>query len=134
MEFDGNWLAGFFDGEGSIGIYPRNYNRTKTIRYYVLVVSLAQSGDIGEKVCKKLQHLYGGSAYAQKGVTKKVQWKWNISADKAVDFLKEIEPFLIIKKEEALLGITFQSLEHKTSTDTLASEYADKVKLCKVNY
>ena len=98
--FSLEWLAGFFDGEGSIGVYARNTNRDKSIRYYVLVVSLAQSGNIGKQICEKLQSIYGGSVYLGKSAHKP-QWKWNVSADLAQQFLYTIKPFLINKKEEA---------------------------------
>lgn len=133
MEFKVEWLAGFFDGEGSIGVYSRNTNRDKTIRYFVLVVSLAQSGKIGKDICDTLQKIYGGSVY--KGKSKhKPQWKWNVSADLAQRFLYSIKPYLINKKEEAELGFVFQSLSNKRWDNTDAIELANKIKQCKVNY
>lgn len=131
--FSIEWLAGFFDGEGSIGVYPRNYSRDKTHCYYVLVVSLAQSGKIGKTICDKLQNIYGGTVYLGKSKTKP-QWKWNISADKAQNFLYVLKPYLINKKEEAELGFVFQSLSNKRNDNPEAIELANKIKQCKVEY
>jgi hypothetical protein len=131
--FETEWLGGFFDGEGSIGVYARNTDRTKKIKYYVLVVSLAQSGSIGEEVCKFLHTSWGGSYYLNKGKGKP-QWKWNISADKAAKFLREIEPWIVIKNKEAHLGIKFQHLENKRWDHPPAIELAGEIKQCKVNY
>lgn len=113
VEFNLHWLGGFFDGEGSIGIYPRNLNKKKTVRYYVLVVSLAQSGVTGEYVLKNLQQKYGGSVYSQIKPKHKVMWKWNISAKKAALFLRDIEPVLIIKRSQAITGQYFMKLLSK---------------------
>lgn len=134
MEFDEKWLAGFFDGEGSIGIYARNYDRTKTKKYYVLVVSIAQSGNIGEQIISELEFRYGGSSYCQEKDGIKPQWKWNISADKASKFLENIMPYLVIKKYEAELGIRFQQLESKSIASEVAALLANTIKQCKVNY
>jgi hypothetical protein len=133
VEFETAWLGGFFDGEGSIGVYARNTDRTKKIKYYVLVVSLAQSGFIGERVCKWLHNCYGGSVYLNKGKGKP-QWKWNISADQAAKFLREIQPWLVIKFDEAEYGLKFQNLENKRWDDPKAIEIAEQIKQCKVNY
>lgn len=135
MAFDARWLAGFFDGEGSIGVYSIGKDRTKTISYYVLRVSLAQSGAVGKLVCGKLQALFGGTVYQNKDSTiKKVQWKWNISSDKAAAFLKIIEPHLMIKKEESKIGRKFQVLKSKRVDNQDAHNYAEALKLIKVNY
>ena len=133
INFTIEWLAGFFDGEGSIGIYLRNTNKQKTKKYYVLVISLAQSGLIGEKICKTLQSIYGGSVYCQQSVNKP-QWKWNISANKAADFLYVIKPYLINKKEEAELGFLFQGLLDKNEFNPEAKDFAAQLKTCKLNY
>ena len=135
MEYDTRWLAGFFDGEGSIGVYPINQNTTKTITYYVLKVSLAQSGNVGKLICGKLQSMFGGTAY--RSIDKegnKPQYKWNISANKAVEFLKFIEPHLIIKKRECELAIRFQSLESKREDFPEAGYIANEMKKIKENY
>lgn len=130
--FDPDWLGGFFDGEGSIGVYNRNKGRDGT-RYYVLVVSLAQSGNIGELVCKSLQASWGGSVYLQNNGTKP-QWKWNVSALKAAEFLAYLEPRLFIKKKEAHLALEFQSLSNKRNDNMEASQLAEEIKQIKVNY
>lgn len=129
VEFNVQWLAGFFDGEGSIGIYPRNANRNKTIRYYVLVVSLAQSGDYGEWILKNLQQKYGGSVYSQIKSNHKLMWKWNICAKKAVSFLYEIESFLIVKRSQAITGQSFMKLPIKRVGNSDADAFYHQIKI-----
>ncbi len=132
MEFDTRWIAGFFDGEGSVGIYARNTDRSKLLKYFVLVVSLAQSGPLGQKVLQYCQEKYGGTVYQQK-TTKtqtinKIMWKWNISADKAVVFLDEILPHTYIKTQQIKLSLDFQKLNSKRSDNITAAKIAELVK------
>ena len=126
---DPKYIAGFFDGEGSIGIYPRSWNRNHTIRYYVLVVSLGQSGENGRSLLTKLAESFGGSVYqnTQNGA-KKVMWKWNVSANKGKEFLNWMLPYLYIKREEALLGIEFQETPNKQHSDVNATKLALAIK------
>jgi len=133
LAFTPDWLGGFFDGEGCIGVYLRNANKQNTIKYYVLVVCLAQSGNIGKQICESLKAIYGGSVYADTS-SKKIQWKWTISSQKAGDFLYSLKPYLLNKKEEAELGFIFQGLSNKRFDNPEARELSEKIKLCKMNY
>jgi hypothetical protein len=132
VEFDLPWLAGFFDGEGSVGIYDRNANKEKTIRYYVLVVSLAQSGPIGKKILEECQKRYGGSVYQNKSnktqTLNKIMWKWNVSADKAEQFLQEIVPHCFVKSQQIRLCLDFQKLPTKRWDNITAKKLAELVK------
>lgn len=132
VEFNLQWLAGFFDGEGSVGIYARNTDRSKLFKYYVLVVSLAQSGPKGQKVLQYCQEKYGGTVYQQKTnktqTISKIMWKWNISADKAVLFLKDILPYTFIKSQQIKLSLDFQNLNSKRSDNITAAKIAELVK------
>ena len=128
-DLDPKYIAGFFDGEGSIGIYPRSWNRNHTIRYYVLVVSLGQSGSKGKAILDELAFKFGGSVYQNTANgKKKVMWKWNVSANKAKEFLRWMSPYLFIKREEASLGIQFQETPNKQYTDVTATQLAQLVK------
>ena len=132
VEFSLPWLAGFFDGEGSVGVYARNTDRSKLFRYYVLVVSLAQSGPRGQKVLQYCQEKYGGTVYQQKSAKtqtiNKIMWKWNISADKAVVFLDDILPYTFIKTQQIKLSLDFQKLNSKRSDNITAAKIAELVK------
>lgn len=127
------YVAGFFDGEGSIGIYPRSYNRKKTIRYFVLVVSLAQSGNIGKQILDHLASVFGGSVYENKSnqIHKKQMWKWNVSADKAFQFLMWFKNYTTIKSKEIDLGLQFQILDNKRFDNEEAIQLVNEVKDCK---
>jgi hypothetical protein len=134
VAFDERWLAGFFDGEGSIGVYSIGKDRTKRISYYVLRVSLAQSGEVGKLLCGRLQTLFGGTTYKNKSSNTKEQWKWNVSSKKALDFLKVVEPHLLIKKRESELAQKFQALDSKRTDYPPAKAIAEQMVQIKVNY
>jgi len=127
------YIAGFFDGEGSIGIYPRSWNRNHTIRYFVLVVSLAQSGPIGKRILDHLASVFGGSVYENKPKlqNKKQMWKWNVSADKAFHFLMWFKDYTTIKTAEIDLGLEFQILDNKRYDNEGAIVLARDIKSCK---
>jgi hypothetical protein len=92
------WAAGFFDGEGSIIIY----NREKEGRYgFRLAV-----GQRSRKPLEKLEKIFGGKTSA-KPRTKDCYY-WQISAVQAKNALILMMPFLVVKSEEAEIGIKFQ--------------------------
>lgn len=124
------YLAGFFDGEGSVGVYPRLKDRTKTKTYFVLVVSLAQSGKNGYLILSHLQKIFGGTVYKSNGKNKDV-WKWNLSSKKAVRFLNVIKDFCLIKREEILLALQFQETDNKSSLGDSNIELSNKIKQLK---
>lgn len=121
------YISGFFDGEGSIGVYDRNKSRDGSRRYYVLVVTLSQSGDEGLALLNEIQAMFGGSV-SKKSYVNRQMWQLNLSADKGMDFLTELLPFLRLKKKQAELGITFQRLGVKSTLNEEAVDIARKLK------
>lgn len=118
------YLAGFFDGEGCVGVYLRNQDKSKSHKYYVLVVSLSQVGDSGRDLLRSIQDEYGGSVYKNtSGV-----WYYTLSANKARAFLLDILPFLVIKQTQAALGLSFQDEQDKTTNNVTATNIANELK------
>lgn len=97
------YIAGFFDGEGSIGVYSRKQ------RGYHLRTQLTQkkSKDI-EGVMSYLLVQYGGNLSEQKTLSNGVKYNWQLNSDKAVSFLESIVSFLILKKKQAQVAIWWQ--------------------------
>lgn len=95
------YLAGYFDGEGSITL-SRGSNG-----HYTLVCGVS---GVKPNALKLFHERFGGSLYYQKRTNAK--WRdifmWRISGEKAELFLEEIKPYLILKKDEAELGLTFR--------------------------
>ena len=92
------YLAGFFDGEGSIGIYPK-----KNKRGYMCYQYLLQISNTNRKVLELFQKRYGGSITKRQRVERHKQlWNWQLgSAGKIRVALSELLPFLYVKKQEA---------------------------------
>ena len=91
-----SYLAGFFDGEGSIFL-AKNKPRGSSVNYiYHLVVS---AGNKNYEVLKKLKDLFGGSIYKCSDV-----YKWGTTTRQAQLAAKTLKPYLIIKRKQAELA------------------------------
>lgn len=92
------WSAGFFDGEGTVGMVPLK-SGSRSLRIAV--------GQLVMAPLRILQNLYGGSIVPDSSMDKPF-WRWTITADKAMAALVEMEPWLTVKGEQARIGIEFQ--------------------------
>lgn len=91
------YIAGFFDGEGCITIHSRNYQLRLLI------------GNTYINVLKNIQDTCGGRIYRnEKKKYKKLSYVWETSSNNAISFLESILPYLIVKKEEALIALDFE--------------------------
>jgi len=106
------YVAGFFDGEGCVNIYQTKKGVKKDRIGYQLTTSIFNSD---KEVVEKLKKSLGGYIQIRKRNTDK--WKdgyvWRLITNHASKFLKEILPFLIIKKEQAKVAIEFQELRQR---------------------
>lgn len=92
------YLAGFFDGEGYVGI---RINKRNGCEFKTLHVSIGQAH---EGIVKKLQEWYGGSIHTYepregRKITKHF-YQWSIVGLRALRFLHDIYPYVIVKKEQ----------------------------------
>lgn len=112
------YLAGFFDGEGSISILKNLYNMA------------ARRGNPRYDLCARIsnQHLetllrckeaFGGSIGGSANAN---AFYWSVSSIKAYRFLQEIEPFIRIKKSQLQLAKQFQELKSSRRTRTALTE------------
>lgn len=106
------WAAGFIDGDGFITI--QNRNQTVNNKVYVghyLRVGACQANLLP---LEELQKLFGGSIRPKnsgpnhEGYNRKSQWVWSLSTKEASEALKQLLPFLVHKKEIAILALSFQ--------------------------
>ena len=95
------WVAGFFDGEGSVVISKNAANS------FYLVIEITNRNS---SCLQQLQAVFGGSI--QKRDRGNPKWAccyvWFLGGGKAKEFLLAISPFLRIKGEQALVGIELQ--------------------------
>ena len=102
MTYSLSYIAGFFDGEGSIGIYPDGRGR------HHLRTQLSQNVTAkSTHLFKWLSQMYGGNLstdHNRKGTC----FNWQLNSRTAADFLWVIYPHLHLKKEQAKLALMWQ--------------------------
>lgn len=113
------YVAGFFDGEGCVGFAK---NRS-TIYPRVLITNT------NIDVLKQIQNMFGGDI---KPLSKrKENWKQGfylrICWQKAVDFLSEIYPYLVVKNCQAETVFAWDAIRLGSGTKdkSIRDEYAD---------
>ena len=121
------YVAGFFDGEGCVNISTDTYGKP-FIRILIVNTDVL--------VLEKFKERWGGNITHNK--RHKENWKrsytWRLSHNKAINFLKELEPHLIVKKKQTNLAISFYQLTPgkgtKWSNDSLqkANEIIDQIR------
>ncbi len=96
------WAAGFFDGEGSIGIYARG--DTKGHRLDVTI------GNVDLRTLEIFKRRWGGSMWTDhRKPPRQTFYFWSLSTRSAQPFLLEILPYLIAKREQAEVALAFQA-------------------------
>jgi hypothetical protein len=109
------YIAGFFDGEGSIGIYYRQ--KTKD-RFHLRTQLTNNKNQEAQKLMSYLMDKFGGNLSEQITLSGRVKYNWQLNSDKAVYFLKKIEPYLIFKKNQAIIAINWQGQRPKPIRDS----------------
>lgn len=100
MSISPEYIAGFIDGEGYLGIYlaPRKTS-------YISAVKIAQVG-VGLPVLQELQSQYGGHIGFRKSKKDNHQdsYHWELKSKKSIHrLLTDTLPYLIVKREQAVL-------------------------------
>lgn len=119
------YVAGIIDGEGCIGI-----NNTHTAgggrgrrkyHHFLLRVEVASTS---QELIKFLHKTFGGHFTTGKRPNRKPYYRWGLSSRMAVAFLREVYPFLLIKKPQADIAFKLRSSLQQTgraiSTDIIA--------------
>ena len=109
--FNVEYIAGFFDGEGSIGLYKNGQGT------YHLRTQLTQNvNKFSTMFLNYLMNIYGGNL-TQQITSHGIKYNWQLNSEKAVMFLQEIEPFLFFKKEQSEIARAWWTLKPKQSRD-----------------
>lgn len=99
-DIDKAWIAGIFEGEGSIGLWER-YGTSKYARIAIY------NNDVS--MLEEIQRLVGGKIYERKMGVRNPNWKpsytFNLNKHKEVErFINEILPFIRSEyKQEQIL-------------------------------
>ena len=98
------YIAGFFDADGSVGVYKRGNNS------WQINVVIANSGFHGLEICTLLQNQFGGCltfTQAKKRTQRNAFW-WKLNGcTSCKEFLLYVEPFVIIKKDQVQARLNF---------------------------
>ncbi len=105
---DAIYLAGIIDGEGSVGVFTRNGNK-KWVRPHLQIVN--NNFDLLNWLQKRIKF---GSIYIRKDKRKnrKRGWNWRVACNNAIIVLKEVFPYLIVKKKNAEILLSLWGYEN----------------------
>lgn len=101
MSISPQYIAGFIDGEGYLGLYAYSVNKSS----YVSAVKVAQVA-VGLPVLQALQSQYGGHIGFRKSKKDNHQdsYAWELKSKKGINkLLDDTLPYLIVKREQAVL-------------------------------
>lgn len=102
------WLAGFIDGEGSIGIY-REFDKRKGENYHVYrgALSIVNTNRDSLERCQEIigaGRIVPHRSHKAQRPTHKLAYHWALRKQELLwDILLELTPYLVIKKMQALL-------------------------------
>ena len=96
------YIAGFFDGEGSIGIYS-NKTRSTCARTQLTQNKTKES----LFVLDFLKNKYGGNISEQKTLSGGIKYNWQLNPKGVKVFLQDIFPYLVLKKNQALITLNW---------------------------
>lgn len=123
---DPAYLAGFFDGEGSIGLSLRPANPTHDNGQVIIGPSLsATQSEPHHQVLLDIRRIYGGGLYPKINYADRhsQRWDWRLArADNISRFLTDILPHLRIKRDRALLLLETMSLRSTISDRSSLSD------------
>jgi len=114
------YAAGLFDGEGHVGIVVAKNGRGEP--YHRLMVNVTNTN---VEVIQWLFERYDGCIHNPRYFANE-NWReahrWTASDGTAMKFLTAISPYLIIKKEQAAIGISFQQTKGRGGFGTPAPD------------
>ncbi|RKX50680.1 MAG: hypothetical protein DRP25_05140, partial [Thermotoga sp.] len=110
---DLKYLAGLFDGEGSVAIVKAKTQYSSP--NYILNIRIVNTN---KELLEKIKSKFGGSVIKKTknklyGKNHNVCWVWIAQSNIAKNILERILPYLIIKKKHAEIGIKFQTYKQK---------------------
>src|SRR4051812_18219446 len=106
------YLAGFFDGEGTAWLGTQT-KKDKQYPHYTILLS--QSGDLGLSLLNTIRQEYGGALYkhlskgqkAGHATATKEAYKLYWNKAEGIKLLQNLIPHLVLKKQEAIKLLTY---------------------------
>jgi len=101
------YVAGFFDGEGSVGVGSWRFGKSYTLFCHIVNTDF--------RIINEIHNHFGGIIHVESdGIRNhrdKLVIRWN--SIKCIEFLKKIYPYLIVKKEQVELAFKFPLNENR---------------------
>ena len=117
-----SYLAGFVDGEGSIGINANDRGTSRVCYDSRFVVT-----NTNKEVLDIFKSVFGGSVGARKKISgRKPVWTWSTSNKLAVNALRLLRPYLRIKRYQADLIFEWSKTVKKVGPDGHSEYVVDK--------
>lgn len=91
------YIAGLFDGEGSVGIYTNGQGHGRTLRVQITQTVTPQSTALFAATKAR----WGGSLCSYNKALRRPAWNWQVSAKTGYVFLRDIRPWLVLKADQA---------------------------------
>lgn len=104
------YIAGFFDGEGCVGIYTADKGQ-----HYLKVQLTQNESPEALYLFGKLCSLFGGATSRQLTKTGRTKLNWQVSSAKAAVFLNAVMPFLVMKAEQARVAVGWETSRPKAT-------------------
>jgi len=105
------YMAGFFDGEGTVAVTTRGREKGVYLR-----ISISNTN---QQILHLIKACFGG--YLSTPRKKRENWKpsceWINSGKSAAEFLKLIQPYVILKKGQVALGLEFWEFQRKPKNE-----------------
>lgn len=120
------WLAGIIDGEGSIFIMKQTRKDRERAFNYILRLSVQSADRIMAFECMKLT---GEGATMDAPTAKENQsntYKWQVSGRKAANILRDLIPFMRVKKDQAESALLFQESTKKHWKHMTPKDYQEQ--------
>lgn len=124
------WAAGVMDGEGCILVHAQSgrmgRHGVQGAPIHELRVVLVNTN---KPMLDRFQSWFGGAITKKKkrGTERRNIAEWRISGQRAAGVLSQLLPYLLVKREEALLGLEFaKTLTPKNSYNAMSGMGAPK--------
>jgi hypothetical protein len=114
------YAAGFFDGEGYVGIQMRVGTRCAGPVYQMRVAAYQDD----PRPLRAIAERWGGPVRVRKTPRlRRIAYRWLATGPTAAGFLRDVLPFLIVKKEQAMVALEFQASRRNPGRAGLTPEH-----------
>lgn len=110
------WCAGFFDGEGSVMI-----TKSSPIHHQLRAKITQKNRD----TLGLIRGVFGGKIYSKGNRRRSVSVDLIMNGDVAVDFLRRIEPYVIVKKHHIAIALKFTDIRKSLRGKKLSQDEID---------